>query len=356
MEFNDVRLQFEQLRDEIEAGLIAALKTGRYILGPTVQRFEQSFADYCRVNHGIGVANGTDALSIALQALGVRPRDEVLVPAVSAPATAMAVATIGAIPVFIDISPTDLTMDPSIAFERKDGRTRAVVPVHLYGMPARLKELSAVGTPILEDAAQAHGSRAAWGRCGSFGRAAAFSFYPTKNLGTYGDGGMIVTSDNAIAEKCRLLRNYGQRENYASDIVGRNSRLDEIHAAILEIKLKRLDSWNRKRARIAAAYREAFADLPIKMQAETGESNYHLFVILHPERDRLRGHLRSLQIPTLVHYPVPLPRQKAFAEFIPAHCPNADMVCSRVVSLPIHASMSDPEVERVIEGVKSFCR
>jgi len=356
MEFNDVRLQFELLRDEIESAISSVLGSGRYILGPAVETFEGEFAHYCSSHHGIGVANGTDAISIALQAIGVRPRDEVLVPAVSAAATAMAVVSIGAVPVFVDVSSSHFTMDPASLSDRMTSRVRAIVPVHLYGMPARLKDLSEAGAPIIEDAAQAHGSQASWGKCGSFGTAATFSFYPTKNLGAYGDGGMIVTASSSIADRCRLLRNYGQRENYASEILGQNSRLDELHAAMLRVKLKRLDSWNRRRQRIAAVYRSAFSELPVTMQEETGTSNYHLFVIVTSERDRLREHLRSNHIPALVHYPIPLHRQKAFVEFSPARCPNADALCSRVLSLPIHGLMTDPEVERVIDAVKHFFR
>jgi dTDP-4-amino-4,6-dideoxygalactose transaminase len=209
---------------------------------------------------------------------------------------------------------------------------------------------------MLEDAAQAHGSDASWGRCGSFGDAAAFSFYPTKNLGTYGDAGMIVTTQEDVADRTRLLRNYGQRENYASEIPGDNSRLDEIHAAILRVKLKKLEGWNRRRRAIAARYRMAFSELPVGLQAETGQSNYHLFVITTPQRDELRRHLTSLGIPSLVHYPIPLPRQKAFEEFNPAKCPHADLLCSRVLSLPLHPSLADHEVEKVVSGVRSFIK
>jgi dTDP-4-amino-4,6-dideoxygalactose transaminase len=293
---------------------------------------------------------------IALRAFGVGPGDEVLVPAVSAAATAMAVTQLRAKPVFVDISPEDFNIDPASCFERKTGRTKAVIPVHLYGMPARLKEIARIGLPILEDAAQAHGSTASWGRCGSFGRAAAFSFYPTKNLGTYGDGGMIITSDSSVAKQSRMLRNYGQRENYASDGLGQNSRLDEIHAAILRVKLRKLEDWNNRRRAIAAKYRAAFGELPLGLQAETGSSNCHLFVVTTPQRDKLREHLSDLKIPTLVHYPIPLHRQRAFAELSPARCPNADQVCSRVLSLPMHAFLSDGEVERVIDGVQTFLK
>src|SRR5689334_16462316 len=289
MYFNDVRLQYESVRDEIDSAIRAVLESGRYILGPAMLAFEEEFARYSRAAEGIAVGSGTDALKIGLQTLGVRPGDEVLVPAVSAAATAMAVAALGARPVFVDISLDDFNIDPTQCLERRTARTKAVVPVHLYGMPARLKEISKIGVPILEDAAQAHGSDAGWGRCGAFGVVSAFSFYPTKNLGTYGDAGMILTSDSGIATKARLLRNYGQRENYASEVLGENSRLDDIHAAILRVKLRRLDEWNNRRRRVAAKYREAFRNLSVGLQAETGTSNCHLSVVTSAQRDKLRA-------------------------------------------------------------------
>ncbi len=354
MDFNDVRLQYESLRDEIDTAVRGVLDGGRYILGPAVHAFEEAFARYCRASDGIAVGSGTDALSIALRAFGVERGDEVIVPAVSAAATAMAVAQIGAKPIFADVSLDDFNIDPASCAERMTARTKGVIPVHLYGMPARLKEIARITPQILEDAAQAHGSDSSWGRCGAFGRAAAFSFYPTKNLGTYGDGGMIVTSDPRLAKQCRLLRNYGQRENYSSEILGQNSRLDDLHAAILRVKLRKLDDWNSRRRRAAKKYRAAFGELPLGMQAETGTSNWHLFVVTTPDRDKLRAHLSDLDIPTLVHYPIPLHRQKAFSEFSPARCPNADLLCSRVLSLPMHAFLTDGEIDRVIEGVQSF--
>src|SRR5204863_1201919 len=263
MDFNDVRLRYESLRDEIDNAIGSVLSGGRYILGPLVERCEDECARCGGAARGIGGGSGTDALKIGLRAMGVRRGDDVLVPAVSAAATGMSVAAMGARPVFVDISLDDFNILPEQCLERKTSRTKAVIPVHLYGMPARLKQIGKAGLPILEDAAQAHGSDASWGRCGSFGRAAAFSFYPTKNLGTYGDGGMLVTSDVAIAEKSRMLRNYGQRENYSSEILGENSRLDELHAAILRVNLKRVEDWNRRRRAIAARYREAFRELPL---------------------------------------------------------------------------------------------
>jgi len=356
MHFNDIRLQYESLRDEIDSAIRDVLLSGRYILGPMVLAFEEEFARYIRTAEAIAVASGTDALTIALRALDVGPGDEVLVPALSAAATAMAVAMVGARPVFVDVSLDDFNIDPVQALERKTARTKAIIPVHLYGMPARLKEISRIGLPVVEDAAQAHGSHANWGRCGAYGHAAAFSFYPTKNVGAYGDGGMIVTSDSAISKKARLLRNYGQRENYVSEILGGNFRLDEIQAAILRVKLRRLDQWNSRRRAIAAQYRAAFRELPVGLQSETGASNYHLFVITSPERDKLRAYLDGSGIPTLIHYPYPLHRQKAFEEFRAVRCPNADLLCSRLLSLPIHAFLMDGEVDRVIDGVRGFFR
>lgn len=357
MDFNDVRLQYEQLSDEIDSALKSVLLSGRYVLGPAVEAFEQEFARYCRATSAIGVASGTDALRIALAALGVRAGDEVLVPALSAAATAMAVIQLRAVPVFVDIHPEDFTMDPADALEKRSPRTKAAIPVHLYGMPARLKALSALRVPLIEDAAQAHGSEAAWGRCGSFGVAAAFSFYPTKNLGTYGDGGMIVTSSPEIVGRARLIRNYGQRENYSAEIPGDNSRLDELHAAMLRVKLKRLDAGNRKRREIAGIYAEAFAGLPVTMQKTTGKSNYHLFVIAVSDRDALQQHLAAEDIPTAVHYPIPLHRQRAFEEFQSGRsgrCPNAEHLCARVLSLPMHPRLAAHEVDRVIAAVRSF--
>ena len=357
MEFNDVRLQYEQLSEEIESAVAGVFSSGRYILGPTLEAFEEEFARYCHCGSGIGVGSGTDALRIALAAAGVGVGDEVLVPALTVAATAMVVMQLKAVPVFVDVDPGDFTMDPADAMEKRSSRTKAMIPVHLYGMPARLKELSALRVPIIEDACQAHGSEAPWGRCGSFGRAAAFSFYPTKNLGTYGDGGMIVTSNQDIARQSRLIRNYGQRENYASEIPGDNSRLDELHAAILRVKLKRLEAWNRRRREIASAYRAAFREMPFAMQKETGRSNYHLFVIASPDRDALRQHLAERDIPTAIHYPIPLHRQKAFENVRTSRsrpCLNAEQLCGRVLSLPMHAHLAAHEVDRVIEEVRGF--
>jgi dTDP-4-amino-4,6-dideoxygalactose transaminase len=356
MEFNDVRLQYKLLKLDIDGAVSDVFEDGRFILGPQMRLFEEEFAQYSGTTHGVAVASGTDALSIGLKACGIGEGDDVLVPAISAAATAMAVIAAGARPVFVDVSSDTFTMDPSSAADRKTRRTRAILPVHLYGMPARLNELSELNIPILEDAAQAHGAAGEWGKCGSFGIAAGFSFYPTKNLGGYGDGGMLVTSDESVAERAALIRNYGQRQTYSSEIVGQNSRLDELQAAILRIKLRKLDSWNNRRREIASLYRGGLKNLPVQMQVETGKSNYHLFVITSPYRDALRKHLSAQGIPTLVHYPIPLHCQTAFKEFNLGMCPNAERLSNTVLSLPIHAHMSDEDVEQVIERIAAFHR
>jgi dTDP-4-amino-4,6-dideoxygalactose transaminase len=356
MEFNDVRLRYEALRTEVDEAVRQVLRGGQYILGPSMHALEREFALFCNAAEGIAVGSGTDALCIILRALSIEPGQEVLVPAVSAAATAMAVVLAGGKPIFVDISVEDFNLDPVKAAHGVTRRTKAIVPVHLYGMPAHMEKISRLGIPVIEDAAQAHGSETKNGRCGSLGIAAAFSFYPTKNLGSYGDGGMIITSDTEIAERSRLIRNYGQKENYSSEIFGQNSRLDEIHAAILRIQLRSLEDWNRSRRKAAARYREAFEDLPLGMQAETGASNYHLFVVTTPRRDSLRAHLASRNIPALIHYPIPLHRQKAFSEFNPDPCPNADWLCSHTLSLPIHPHLSNDDVDLVIESVRSFFR
>lgn len=355
MEFNDVRLQYEALRNEIDSAARKVFEDGQYILGPRVQSFEEEFARYCGAAHGVGVASGTDALVIALKTLGIGPGDGVLVPAISAPATAMAVVLAGARPVFADISPATFTMAPQSAAERKTAQCRAVIPVHLYGMPAPVQDISnATGLPVIEDAAQAHGSDGAGGRCGSLGVLSAFSFYPTKNLGTYGDGGMVVTMDGVLADAARLLRNYGQRRNYDAERLGFNSRLDELHASILGVKLRMLDRWNERRRTVASTYRGAFEDLPVRLQQETGRSNYHLFVLSTERRDELRAFLKSEDIPSLVHYPAPLHRQGAFQQFDPDPCPEADRLASTVLSLPMHAHLSGGDIDRVIHCVRVF--
>ena len=297
-----------------------------------VDEIETGFGRFCGSPHAIGVGSGTDTLAIILRALEIGSGDEVLVPAASAAPTAMAVTAVGARPVFVDVSSSDFTADVGAAETRRTARTRAVI----------------------EDASQAHGSDAPWGRCGTFGVAAAFSFYPTKNLGAYGDGGMIVTRDRELARKVRLLRNYDQRDSYVSETPGVNSRLDELQAALLRVKLIRMESWNRRRRDIAAIYRKGLEDLPVALQGETGSSNCHLFVAVTDRRDELRPFLASRDIPTRIHYPLALNQQNAFRSFDPQPCPNAERLCANVFSLPMHAHIRTADAHHVVRSVRDF--
>lgn len=352
--FNDVQLQFEHLKDEILQVVSEVGESGQYILGSRVARFEAEFAEYCGASAGVGVASGMDALVLALDALDVRPGDDVLVPAVSAAATAMSVVQLGANPVFVDLDSERFTMSPDHAGACITPKTKAIVPVHLYGMPADVLRLAELGLPIVEDAAQAHGARGIRGRAGSWGVAAAFSFYPTKNLGAYGDGGMVVTSDPRIADHVRRSRNYGQQKNYRSEIKGWNSRLDEVHAAILSLKLRHLDAWNARRSEVAALYRKAFEGLPLQLQSGPDQSSNHLFVVLSDRRDELSAFLAAHDVPTLIHYPEPLHQQPAFVAHWRGPLPEAERLCRSVLSLPIHAWMTDAEVDYVASAVSRF--
>jgi dTDP-4-amino-4,6-dideoxygalactose transaminase len=353
IEFNDVRLQYRMHREVIDRAIARVFDSGVFILGPQVEAFEREFAAYCGAAHGVGVASGTDAIELVLEAIGVGPGDEVIVPALTASATGLAVVARGATPVFADISEATFNIDPTSAAALRTARTRAIVAVHLYGLPAPVGELTGLGLPVIEDAAQAHGSATPAGRAGTLGLASAFSFYPTKNLGAYGDGGMVVTGDEEIASRVRLTRHYGQPSGSDSVLAGVNSRLDEMQAAILRVKLGMLDQWNTRRHEIMATYRAAFGDLPVAMQHDRDRGgNGHLFVLRTARRDELRRFLTSRNVPTLIHYPVPLHRQKAFRTT--DRCPNADAIAAEIVSLPLHGHMEPSEAEYVASAVREF--
>jgi dTDP-4-amino-4,6-dideoxygalactose transaminase len=311
------------------------------VLGPEVEGFEQDFAAYLGASYCVGVASGTDALELALRALGVGPGDEVVVPALTAPATAAAVLRAGAAPVLADVDAESLLLDPERAAEALGPRVRAVVPVHLYGRAAPVEPLLALGPDVVEDAAQAHGLRLPGGAAGTLGRAGCFSFYPTKNLGALGDGGAIVTGDPVLAERVRRLRQYGEDERYRSVETGVNSRLDELQAAFLRAGLELLDEGNARRARIAAAYDEALG-----RPSPPGVN--HLYVVRHRERDRLREELAGHGIGTLVHYPYALHEQPAFAACRRgSSLAESERGAREVLSLPCYPELTDAEVEAV---------
>lgn len=356
----DPKAAYLAARTEIDAAIRRVLDGGCYILGPEVEAFEQEFAAYLGDVRCGSVANGTDALELALRALGVGPGDQVATVANTVSATAAAIVACGATPVFVEIEPESMLMDPA-ALERRlasTARVRAIVPVHLYGRACDLPRITAIaqaaGVPVVEDCAQAHGAAIGGRKVGAWGELAAFSFYPTKNLAALGDGGAVVGRDPALIEKVRLLRQYGWRTRYVSDGPGRNSRLDEIQAAILRVQLPRLDAANARRARLAARYGDRLAGLPIRLPAPApaGAHVWHQFVIRTPRRDALKVHLERAGIHAGVLYPVPLHWQPGFASDVAL--PRTEAACAEVISLPLHAGVNKPEVDRVCAAVCRF--
>jgi len=329
---------------------------GWFVLGPEVEQFEQQFAAASGAAHAVGVGNGTDALMLILRALGIGPGDEVITTPLSAAYTALAVIMTGARPVFADIDPVRFTIDPERIAAAIGPRTRAILPVHLYGQAADMTAIERVAStyhlPIVEDCCQAHLATAAGRPVGTIGVAGAFSFYPTKNLGAFGDGGAVVTNDRALAERIKRLRNGGQTSRYDHQEPGVNSRLDELQAAVLCARLPWLRRWTERRRELAALYRSALAGGAAALPAECdGGHVYHLFVVRTTEREKLRAHLAGEGIETLVHYPLPIPRQAALAQFDPAECPVATRVCREIISLPLHPRMENADVATVAGAV-----
>jgi dTDP-4-amino-4,6-dideoxygalactose transaminase len=349
-------------RQELVGAFERVLDRGITILGPEVEAFEREFAGYCGVQHGVGAGNGLDALALALRSLGVGAGDEVIVPSHTFIATWLAVSSIGAVPVPVDVDGDTYTIDPGLVADALTPRTRALIAVHLYGHPADMAALARAvagrGIAIVEDAAQAHGARHRGSRAGSLGDVAAFSFYPTKNLGALGDGGMVVTRDEAVARRTRLIGNYGSARKYVHDEKGINSRLDEVQAAILRVILPGLDARNAKRRRIAQRYAEGLAGLPIVLPTTRhwAEHVWHLFVVQVPQRDRLVRFLADRGIATIVHYPTPPYRTGAYAELAgrAREWPVAERLAGTVLSLPLWPDMDEAEIARVIDSVRAF--
>jgi len=343
----------------IRAAIDRVVNSGWYVLGPEVDAFEAEFAAACGAAHAVGVGTGTDALALILRAIGVGPGDEVITTPLSAAYTALAVMTAGARPVFADIDPARHTLDPAAVARAVTPRTRAILPVHLYGQPADMHALTEVasryGLALVEDACQAHLATASGRPVGTIGVAGAFSFYPTKNLGALGDGGAIVTNDEALAIRLRRLRNGGQSSRYHHVEAGINSRLDELQAAVLRARLPYLAGWTARRRRLATLYRQRLEGSSIQVPAEFDAGHvYHLFVVRCRQRSRLQQHLEQDGIETLVHYPVPIPQQPAVAAEHPVDCPEGDRACSEVLSLPLHPGLSAADVEAVAASVRTF--
>ena len=343
----------------VRTAIDRVIASGWFVLGPEVEAFEQEFAHACGGRHSVGVGTGTDAITLILRALDIGPGDEVITSPLSAAYSALAIMMAGARPIFADIDPERLTIDPDAAAAAITPRTRAILPVHLYGQPADMKALQTIATrhglAIVEDACQAHLATSDGQPVGTIGVAGAFSFYPTKNLGAMGDGGAVVTNDAALAERIKRLRNGGQTTRYHHQEAGANSRLDEMQAAILRARLPFLNGWTDRRRAIAARYRERLANgrLMIPPAVDAGHV-YHLFPVLTPNRAELQAHLSSAGVETLIHYPVPIPRQPALTPTMPADCPIADRVCSQVLSLPMYPGLTDAAVAHVAEAAAEF--
>lgn len=344
---------------DVRAAIDRVVARGWFVLGPEVDAFEQEFAAASGAAYAIGTGTGTDAIALILRALGIGAGDEVITTPLSAAYSALAIVMAGARPVFVDVDPDRLTIDPARIAAAVGPRTRAILPVHLYGQPADMAAIEAVAArhhlAIVEDCCQAHIASSAGRPVGTIGVAGAFSFYPTKNLGALGDGGAIVTNDGALAARLKRLRNGGQSDRYHHLEPGINSRLDEMQAAILRARLPRLLAWTGRRRALAARYRQRLAGTSVTVPPEFDRGHvYHLFVVGHERRDELQAHLLRRGVETLIHYPIPIPRQPALAALEPAECAVATRACEAILSLPLHPALRDDEVDEVAAAVHAF--
>lgn len=358
--FLDLQAATAELRAEIDEAMGRVVSSGWYILGPEVEAFEADFAAYCGASHAVGLGNGLDALQLSLLAMGVGPGDEVIVPSNTYIATWLGVDMCGATVVPVEPDET-CNLDPSLVAAAITPRTKVILPVHLYGQPVDLDPILEIarehGLKVLEDAAQAHGASYKGRKIGAHGDAIAWSFYPGKNLGALGDGGAITTNDSEIADRVRVLRNYGSRIKYVNEVRGFNSRLDPLQAAVLNVKLRHLDAWNRRRARIAERYMDGLANtgLILPWVPDWADPAWHLFVVRSSNRDALAERLKQAGVDTLIHYPLPPHRQAAYADagFAGDAFPIASQMADEVLSLPMGPHLDDEGVETVIQAVRA---
>lgn len=361
--FLDMKSPYQELKEELDAAYRRVMESGWYIIGEEVQAFEQEFAQYCNVKYCIGVGNGLEALHLILRAYGIKEGDEVIVPSNTYIATWLAVSYAGATPVPVEPNPHTYNLDPERVEPAITPRTRAILPVHLYGQPADMDPLMSLadqyGLKVIEDAAQAQGACYKEKKSGNLGHAAGFSFYPGKNLGAQGDAGAITTNDDTLAEQVRTLRNYGSKVKYYNEVKGYNSRLDEMQAAFLRVKLNYLDQWNQRRCSIASVYLDSLADLPhltLPHIPKNVASIWHIFPIRYPRRDDLQKHLKSRGIDTLIHYPVPPHLSGAYADLGMQKdtFPIASTIASTELSLPMGPHLSSDEAIYVVDAIRAY--
>lgn len=360
--FVDLAVQHKALERPIREAVARTLESSAFILGEEVTAFEREFAEFCGVKHAIGVACGLDALTLSLRALGIGAGDEVILPANTFIATALAVVAAGAKPVLVDVDPDRYTIDPALVAPAITGRTRAIIPVHLYGQSADMEPIRRLaaerGLDVVEDACQSHGATLDGTRCGAMSDAGCFSFYPSKNLGALGDGGMIVTDRDDLAGQVRTIANYGQKAKNVHSVKGVNSRLDAVQAAVLRVKLRHLPKWNEARRRHAARYASELRDIPVVLPSvATGATHvYHLYVIRAPRRDELIRHLGEMGVSCGIHYPIPIHLHEAFEDL---GCgrgsfPVSERLADEILSLPMYPEMADSDVDRICEIIAGF--
>lgn len=358
----DLKSQHESIEKEIKEAIHLVIKGGKFILGENVKNLEKEIAEFTNTKYGIGVANGTDALQLTLEAYGIGKGDEVITTPFTFFATAEAISQVGGTPVFVDIDKDTYNIDVNKVEEKITGKTKAIIPVHLFGQPADMDKIIDIGNKhnliIIEDACQAIGAIYKGRKIGSIGHAGCFSFFPTKNLGCMGDGGMVVTNDEIIAKSLRMLRFHGQKVKYFNEMLGYNSRLDEIQGAILRVKLKYLLQWNEKRRKIACRYNRLLENIPMKIPVEIDHiySVYHLYVVQLDERDNLRSYLKAKGIDTGIYYPLPLHLQRAYKElkYEKGDFPVAEHVSKKTLALPIYPEMTEGMQGYIVENIRGF--
>jgi dTDP-4-amino-4,6-dideoxygalactose transaminase len=362
--FLDLHFTYREIKNELDAAYSRVMESGWYILGAEVEAFEQEFASYVGAKHCIGIGNGLEALQLILLAYGIGAGDEIIVPANTYIASWLAVSYTGATPVPVEPDPTTYNIDPDRIEDAVSTRTKAIMPVHLYGQSVEMEKIWNIaekhGLKIIEDAAQAHGGYYKDRKAGDLGDGAAFSFYPSKNLGAFGDAGAVVTNDDDLADKVRVLRNYGSRKKYYNEAKGHNSRIDPLQAAFLRVKLKHLDEWNQRRNRIVVHYLEHLRNLPdlgLPQVPPDVTPVWHVFIVTHPERDRLQEYLKEHGVGTLIHYPVPPHLSEAYQDlgYQAGEFPITEKLADTVLSIPMGPHLSEDDAEYVVEKIRNFC-